>query len=170
MGRFISVPLLAILVALQSSIIPQIRISSGQPELVVLFVIAWSFHADFEESLIWVFAGGIMQDLLSIVPIGTSVLGLIPVVFVIHFITRQIYQINIILVVTAILVGTIVQHSTAMIVISVTGIQVDLIANIRYVILPTLFYNLVFSLPVYWIVRRIQRAIYRPNLSSSVES
>jgi len=170
MGRFISVPLLALLVALQSSIIPQIRISSGQPELVLLFVIAWSFHADLEESLIWVFVGGIMQDLLSVVPLGTSVIGLIPVVFAIHMISRQIYQINIIFVIAGVLIGTIVQHSIAMTVMSVTGISIDLIGNIRYVILPTLFYNLILSLPIYWIVRRIQRAIYRPNLTSSVES
>lgn len=170
MRRFLAIPLLALAAALQSSIIPQIRISSGQPDLVVLIILAWAFHAELDEAIFWAFTGGIMQDLLSIAPLGASVVGLLPTIFVINIIANQLYSINIILIFGIIMVGTIIQHIGFLIVLGITGIGVDLIGNIRYVMIPTLFYNLILALPVYWMVRRIQKAVTRETFASQPES
>lgn len=169
MRRFIAIPLLALAAALQSSIIPQIRFSSGQPDLVVLIVLAWAFHADLEEALFWAFTGGILQDLLSIAPLGASVIGLLPTIFVINLIAGQLYNINIILIFGIFLFGTIIQHVGFLMVLAVTGIGIDLIGNIRYVMIPSLLYNLALALPVYWVVRQIQKSVTREAFASQSE-
>ncbi len=157
MRLYLAVPLLALAATLQSSIIPQIRIAQGQPDLVFLLVLAWSVNAELDEGVAWAFIGGVCQDLLSLVPVGTSSMGMILLVFGISGMGRQIYRVGLLLLVALVLAGTLLQQLVSMIILSLIGMPVDFIEGIRYVVLPTMLYNLVLIWPIYWFVRVIQR-------------
>ena len=64
MGNFLSIPLLGVAAALQASLMPQIRLLGGEPDLVFLLVIAWAINRELEDGVIWAFVGGILLDLL----------------------------------------------------------------------------------------------------------
>jgi rod shape-determining protein MreD len=159
MGNFLSIPLLAVAAALQASFVPQIRILGGGPDFVFLLVLAWAINADLGSSVVWVFVGGIMQDLLSSAPLGTSVLGMLLVVFGISGIGQQVYRIGFVLLVSATLIGTLTQHIVSMLVFSFTGHPVDLVTSLTYVTAPTMFYNLILIWPIYGFIRYLQRRI-----------
>lgn len=161
MGRFLSLPILALAAALQASLMPQIRLLGGAPDLVFLLVLAWSIHAELEEGVIWAFAGGIMQDLLSAAPTGTSVLGLLLLVFAISGLGQQVYRIGFALMTGLVLAGTLMQQIVVMLVLSASGFRIEWLTSITYVTAPTMFYNLVLIWPTYWFVRRLQRRISR---------
>lgn len=161
MGYYLAIPILLAAVAVQSSVVPQFRIFSGQPDLVLLLVLAWAVHADLEEGLMWAFFGGISQDLMSYLPLGASALGLVVGVFTIYGVRRQIFQLNIIVVVAIVMIMAVLQQIIQLGVLTVTGWSVNLISVIRYALIPSLFYNLALILPVYLVVRLIQRRIYR---------
>ncbi len=159
MGRYLSLPILAFCVVLQSSILPQIRIASGQPSLVLLFVLAWSLNAELDDALFWAVTGGIMQDLMSQAPLGTSSLSLVMIAFVANSIRRQVYSVNIVMLLGLVLAGTIVFQVTSLLILAMVGMPYGLIEMIRNVLIPTLFYNLLLIYPVYFIVRWIQRRL-----------
>ena len=161
MGRFLSLPILIIAAALQATVIPQIRLLGGGPDLIFLLVLAWSIDADLEEGVIWAFVGGILQDLMSFAPLGTTSFGLLILVFAIGGLGRQVYQIGFILLIGLVLFGTLFHQLVLMVILFLTGHNIAWLTDLAYVVAPTIFYNLLFILPIYWFVRRTQRRLAR---------
>jgi rod shape-determining protein MreD len=157
MGTYWSLPLVALAVILQATVIPQIRILGGQPDLIFLMTLSWSIHGRLEQSVTWAFVGGIVQDLMSAAPLGTSTLGLILLVFGVELIKQQVYSIGFLLLGALVVGGTILIKVSQILVLSMTGFNAPLGENFLYVIVPSIAYNLVFMAPVYWVMRRIQR-------------
>lgn len=161
MGNFLSLPVLMIAAALQASFVPQIRLLGGGPELVFLLVLAWAINTDLEEGVVWAFVGGILQDLLSAAPTGTSTFSMLLVVFAISGLGQQVYRIGIFLLMGLVLFGTLLQQITTMLILAINGFPIDWVTNLAFVTAPTIIYNLVFIWPIYWFVRRIQRRLVR---------
>jgi rod shape-determining protein MreD len=159
MGSFLSIPILVLAAAMQATLAPQIQLLGGRPDLVLLLVLSWAVNAGLDESIIWAFVGGIAQDLLSASPTGTSTLGMIPVVFIIGSLTRQLYNIGFVMLIGLVIAGTIFKTLIEIVVLLLAGYQVGLV-EIGYVLFPTILYNLVFIWPIYWFVRRVQRRLY----------
>lgn len=157
MGNYLSLPILALAAALQSSVVPQIRFLGGGPDLVFLCVLSWAIHAQLEEAVTWALVGGIIQDLLSATATGTSAVGLLLVVFGVCQIAGQFHRVGFFLITGMVLIGSLVQQVSLMILLPLTGFQIDLLSDFSYVVIPTLFYNLVFIWPIYWFIRRVQR-------------
>ncbi len=157
MGSYLSLPLLILAVAIQSGMAPQLRILGGAPDLVFLFVLAWSVHARLEEGVTWALVGGILEDLLSVTPVGTSSIGLIIMVFVINQLSAQVYTISFLLLAVFTVAGTLFQQVINYILLFLAGGQIDMLADLSYVIIPTIVYNFIFIWPVYWFLRWFQR-------------
>lgn len=168
MGTYWSFPLIVLAAVLQATLVPQIRILGGQPDLVFLLVLAWSINGPLEQGVAWAFAGGITQDLLSAAPTGASVLGMLLLVFGIEQIRAQVFRIGFVLIVGLVIAGTVLQKVAFMLIAALSGFTIDPIANFTYIILPTIAYNLVFIWPIYWLIRRIQgRGRREPHVISS---
>lgn len=165
MGFFLALPILAIAAALQTSLTKQIRLLGGEPELVLLLVIAWSINSDLDESVLWAFIGGICLDLLSGAPTGASVPGMLVMVFGISGLGQQVYRIGIIILVGLVLIGTLVQQMVFMLIVTLAGYAPFSLEAVGYVVMPTLVYNLFFIFPVYWFVRRVQHNLTRRRLT-----
>lgn len=157
MGYYIAIPLLVLCATLQASIIPLTRIASGEINLILLVVIAWAMHARLPEALFWAFAGGIIQDLASVLPTGTSAISLLIIVTLIDTVRQQVYSINIFFILGFALLGTLLQQIILMITLPSIGLTSDIITIIRYVTLPTILYNVGGILPVYILLRLFQR-------------
>jgi rod shape-determining protein MreD len=167
MGNFLSVPILAIAVAFQATLMTQIRLLGGAPDLVFLIVLSWAINARLEDAVLWAFIGGIMQDLMSSAPTGASVLGMLLVVFAIGGLGGQVYRIGFVTLLGVVIIGTAIQHITMMGVLAINGYRLDLITDLAYVTAPTIFYNLIFIGPIYWVIRRLQQQMRRPDSSVS---
>lgn len=85
MGYYVGIVILALFAALQNSLLPALQNSlpsqlsqfNGQPELVMLAVLAWAWHASDRETIFWAFIGGMMQDVLNpVIPTGISAISI----------------------------------------------------------------------------------------------
>lgn len=159
MGSSLSLPILALAAVLQASIVPQFSILGGRPDLVFLLVISWALNAPLEQGIIWAFVGGILQDLMSAAPTGTSVIGMVLIVFALDVFRQQIYRVGVLTILWVTLVGTFVQQILVMAVLVLSGFTIPVLDNLGYVVLPTVFYNLILVFPVYFITRRIQKRV-----------
>ena len=165
MGYYIVIPLLALAAALESSVLPYLRLYSGQPGLVLMLVLCWGLRAPLEEALFWAFIGGIFQDLLSITPIGTSTIAMVIVLFGVEVIRKQVYRVSIVTLTGMVLAGTVLKQIVVFIVLALIGAPRDLGEVLPYVLMPEIFYNLILMLPLYVILRFVQRRIRKPELT-----
>jgi rod shape-determining protein MreD len=159
MASYISVPILALAAALQATILQLIGLQGGGPNLVLLIVLSWSINSSLRQGVIWAFVGGTMLDLLSALPLGTSSIPLLILVFAVGGLGQQVYNIGILWLGGLTAGGTLLQQLTQMVLMIMLGYHVLFVQNITYIVIPTMIYNLILILPVYWFMRRIQRRV-----------
>jgi rod shape-determining protein MreD len=168
MGSFLSLPIMMLVAALEVTLMPQISFLGGRPDLVLLVVVAWALNSTLEQAVLWAFIGGICKDLLSSAPLGTTIVGLILIVFAINAIREQLFSVGIFTLIWVSLIGTVIQEFSILIILLLTGFQPEFASQLGYgiivdqfrlFIVPTIVYNLIGIIPVYVIVRLIQRAV-----------
>ena len=163
MGAYLtlSIPVLSLIVALQTSISPQIRVLGGAPDLIFLIVLSWAVNTDLDESFTWAFVGGVIADLMSAAPLGTTSLGLVILVYIIHLFQQRLYRVGLILLLPFTLAGTLLKETIFAIVLALVGLGSDYGIMFFYVMVPTMIYNLALIWVVYFLVRRIQKRLPR---------
>ena len=57
---------------LEVTILPELRIGGVQPDLVLIAAVVWTFVVGFEGALVWAFVGGLMLDVLTGRPLGST--------------------------------------------------------------------------------------------------
>ena len=174
MGRYLSLPVLGLSAALSASIIPHaitflvsllgsfipmLEQTRGQLSLVMLFVLCWSVRADLTESLIWALVGGLAVDTLSILPLGTTSLAFILFSFFVNGVARQLFRVRVLFLVAVTPVATVVLTFYTVFALALAGLNYDIPALIRLVLIPSIIYNLVAVVPVYAAVRLVQRRL-----------
>lgn len=161
MAVFLSFPILMLAAVLQAALLPQFRLSGGAPDLVYLLVLAWAINAPLQNGILWAFVGGILLDLLSFQPLGTSTFGMLLTVFALSGIGEQVYRVGFLTLIAMVLTGTVVQQLCIMGVLTLTGYRVDWLYGFFNIIPPTMLYNVLLIWPVYGFVRYLQRRIQR---------
>ncbi len=182
MGRYLSLPILVIATALSASILPQLvsfgvglfgnvspilNNTRGQLNLVMLLVLAWSIRSDLASGFIWALVGGILLDLYSAIPIGASSAALMIIVYAANGAARQLYRMRIVTLLAMTLLATLFLQVYTYCALLLLGLSYDIPMVIRLVYLPTLLYNLAGALPIYAIVRLMQRRIRANSPSAS---
>jgi len=157
MSNYIGVPLLFLAAILNASVMPEFRLGEGAPDLVFLLVISWALLADLPDALTWAVLGGVLQDWLSITPLGTSALGLVVVAFTADTLFGQVSRRNLLIPPLVAAVGTVIYHIGVIGGLWLTGTSVPLGQGLFYVTLPTVIYNTILILPVF----RLMGIVYR---------
>ena len=153
MGSFLGIVLLGLVAILKSTLMPHLRVVGGAPDLMLLMVASWALLAPHTEAFFWAFVGGLAQDLLSGVPLGTSSLGLLLVALLANMLQAQLYRSNVVIPLFVTLVGSVVFYLVVMGVLTLTGHAVDWIYNLVNITAPTVILNLILALPVFAVIR-----------------
>lgn len=166
MGAFLSLPVLALAIVFQVTVIPQLGVLGGQPDLIFLLVVTWALNASLEQGITWAFVGGFFKDFYSAAPIGTSAFGFVIVVFIAYAVRQQMYRVGIFTLFWIILLGSFLQQMITIILLMLTGFAPAFADQLGYgivfrlissTVFPSVVYNVVVALPVYAFVRWLQR-------------
>lgn len=152
MARYIGIPILLLAAVLNATVMAQLRVWQGAPDLVFLLVVSWALLSDYRDALLWAVIGGVLLDLFSIAPLGTSALGLVVIVFASTSLFGQITRHNLVVPPLVVAAGTPIYHLAALGVLWMVDRQVPLGRALLYATLPTTIYNLIFILPVFRLV------------------
>jgi rod shape-determining protein MreD len=169
MGSFLAFPILIVAAILQASLIPQLELSGGGPNLVYVLVLAWSLNAPLEQAVVWSLVGGLSLDLLSAAPLGTSAIGLVLQTFILSSLGTQLFQLGILLLVFMSVFGTFVYEIFRMLLVGLfwligylpatAPLSLDFSTAVTSTIAPTMLYNFILILPTYILLRLIQRRL-----------
>ncbi len=149
MSLQLGIPLFAAAVLLQATVLPHLRVFGGQPDLVVLLVLAWSTLDQEQEGLAWAFVGGLLLDLFSGTPIGVSALALLPLAYLIGLLEAQIYRASLLLPLLLTAAGAMAYHVIYMFLLRfLTDYPLSWSASFWYVTLPSVMFDIVLFVPV----------------------
>jgi rod shape-determining protein MreD len=149
MGNYIGIPILILAAILNATVMPELRVGGGAPDLVFLLVVSWALLADVRGALAWAFVGGVLQDWFSIAPLGTSSLGLVTVAFVADSLFGQVHRSNLLIPPLVAAGGTVIYHLGVLTVLWMTDMRIAPGQGLLYVTLPTLIYNVIFIVPIF---------------------
>ncbi len=157
MARYLGIPVLLFAAMLNATLMAEFRLAHGAPDVVFLLVVSWALLAETRDALFWALVGGVLQDLFSVAPLGTSALGLVTVVFLADALFGQVSPRNFLIPLAVAAVGTLIDHLVILFTLRATGTFVPLQRGLLYVTVPTLLYNLLLILPVFYAVGRVHR-------------
>jgi len=147
-------PLMLLAAILQATVLPRLRIFGGQPDLVLLIVLAWAVLDHDREAMAWAFVGGFWLDLFSGVPVGISSLILVPIAYLVGLTEAGVYRTNIILPLALGIVGILAYHLMFVLALRfLAGMPVAWSDVFFYVTLPSVFFDLVLIYPVLSLLR-----------------
>lgn len=144
----LGLPLLLLAAVLQSTVFSQLRAFGGQPDLVVVIVLAWSILDSEGEGMAWAFAGGLLLDVLSGAPLGLSSLVLLPVAYLVGLSEAQLYRANVGLLLLLGAGGSLAYHVLYVIALRLLGgIAIPWPEGIWYVTLPSVILDVCLIIP-----------------------
>ena len=152
---------LALVVLIQATLIARIRIFGVEPDLLLVVVVCWSLLAGTTQGLLVAFAGGIAVDLVTGLPLGASSLALMPLCFLASVGRSSVYHNNSWLPVLLVAVATPLHGWLILLTRQLRGAPIDWVTTTTHVILPALALNVVLTLIVMPLLRRLSYGL--PN-------
>lgn len=93
MKLLLSIIIIFLLVILQSSLYPYLKVYNAFPNLILILVLILSILKGSKKSLVWVLFGGFLLDVYSFNnPFGTSILSLLLVSYLAYFFSQNIFK------------------------------------------------------------------------------
>ncbi len=160
MRNIIAFPLLGLAVILQSSIVSEVKLLSGYADLPLLVVAAWALQEHVDSSWHWAAAVCLMVGFISAMPWVVFVLTYLGVVFMARILQRRVWQAPLLAMFSVVFAGTLFMHSVSFVFLRLLGVPLVFSDAMWLVALPGLLLNMLFSIPVYAVMRDLAHWVY----------
>lgn len=161
MRNLIALPLLLFAVILQSSVVSQIKLLSGYADLPLLMLAAWSLQDRVKSAWHWAALGCLLVGFVSRVP--GLVMGYLVVVWMAQALQKRVWQAPLLAMFSVTFFGALFIHMLSFAILVILGTPLNLADVIGAVTLPSLLLNMLFSIPVYSMMRDLSRWVYPPE-------
>jgi len=151
--NLIAFPLLSLVVIVQSSIISQMALLAGYADLMLIILAAWALKADSSSAWLWAIIGGFMVSFVSGMPWFVDIAGYLFVVLIAQILRQRVWQAPLLAMFSVIFMGTLVMNLFALLILNLLGTPLPFGDSLGLIILPSMLLNLLFSIPVYAVVR-----------------
>ena len=143
------------LAVLGVSAMPYVKVLGVTPDLVLIFAACWAMVRGQREALVVVPLAGLMRDLTTSDPLGTSVLALSPIVLLAAIRELQAIESGLVPALVVVGIGSLSYGLLSMTVLAATGQEMPWVDGLLWVVLPAAVVNALFApvlyLPVRWL-------------------
>lgn len=160
MPALISIPILALVLMLQTVIVSSLPLLSGFADLILLVVVAWGLQAQARSAWIWAIVAGVLVGLVSSLPTGIPLAGYLIVTAIARLFRRRVWQTPILAMFLITFIGSLVTQGLAMASLILNGVPLPFYDSVNLVVLPSTLLNLLLALPVYAIISDLARLVY----------
>jgi hypothetical protein len=152
MGAFLSIPIMLALIMIQTGIASRLPLLGGTVDLLLLVVIAWGLQERVNSAWVWAIVAAAFVSFTSALPFYVPFMSFLLATTICRLLQRRVWQSPILAMLIATFIGTFLYQFISLIALQLNGNIFNLQIVFSYVILPCIFLNLIFSLPVYVIV------------------
>ncbi len=146
------------LAVLHSSALTYVKVLGVTPDLVLIFAASWAVIRGQEEAFVVVPMAGFLRDLTTSDPLGTSVLGLAPIVLLAAAARLRSVDTEFLPTVAVVAAGSLAYGIISLAVLAATGEGVSWGQAVLRVVIPAVIVNSLFTaivyLPVHWLSPR----------------
>ncbi|MBN1303222.1 MAG: hypothetical protein JXA13_02215 [Anaerolineales bacterium] len=160
MRNVIAIPVLILIVILQSAIVSRITLLSGSADLLLIVLAAWALQEQVDSSWHWAIFGGALIGFMSRLPWIIPLTAYLLEVLMAQILRKRVWQAPLLAMFTIIVFGTLVYHLMALLVLNLSGTRILLGEAIRVVSLPSILLNMLLAIPIYALVRDFANWLY----------
>jgi rod shape-determining protein MreD len=160
MALLIAIPILGSLAILQSSMISRFTLLHGTADLVMLTLIAWALQKRVQTAWQWSIIGGLAMNITSAIPLGVPVISYAVTTGMALVLRRRVWQVPILAMFLVTFTGTLISQGITLLVLRLTGSNINIIQALNIVTLPSILMNLLFAIPVYALVSELADWLY----------
>jgi rod shape-determining protein MreD len=136
-------------VVFTTSLTPYVKVLGVTPDLLLIFVACWAMVRGRAEALVVVPMGGLLRDLMTSDPVGTSILALAPLVFLSSLRDLRPVESDFLPAVAVVAAATFAYAIVSMVVLTAVGDEVPWWTAMLRVALPAMAVNALFAVLVY---------------------
>lgn len=153
MNFLIGLPLLTVLVILQTSVVSRIGISNGSMDLVMICLVSYGLMKGARNTILWFTIAGLLLALISAVPLLYPVIPYVIIAFLLDYLRQRIWSNSLLLMLVLMFAGTLILHTFTFISVSISMHALPLMQSFTQVTLPSLAMNILFGLPLFLIIQ-----------------
>lgn len=160
MAIVLAVPILGLMVILQSAIFSQVQLLYGTTDLVLLIVVAWAVQDKVTTAWHWGVIAGVLASLATAVPAIAIIPTYVAVTGVAIYIRRIFWQRPLLAMVTATLLATLISQIITVGVLVFNGSSIPVIEAFYLITIPSALLNLLLAVPVYAVIGDLASWLY----------
>jgi hypothetical protein len=161
MRNMIAFPLLGLAIILQSSLVSEIQLLNGYADLPMLIIAAWALQERVDSAWHWAAVACLFAGFISKMPWVVLVLGYLGIVFVARTLQRRVWQAPLLAMFSVVFIGTILIHILSFGFLTILGTTLPLNDVVALITLPSLLLNMLFSIPIYTLMRDLSYWVYQ---------
>jgi len=163
-STLIAIPILGVLVIVQSSIFSRIPLLQGTPDLVLLAILAWALQKKVDTAWQWCIIGSLMVTLVSALPLGAVFVGYGIATAIALALRRRIWQIPLLAMFIVTFLGTVILNGISLLALWLTGNPVPVLESLNLITLPGILLNLLLAIPAYGLLHELAGWLYPEEL------
>lgn len=160
MAILLAIPVLGLLIILQSAILSQVHLLKGTADVVMVVVVAWAIQERVKTAWHWAAIAGLLVSIVSALPAAALLLCYLGATAAARLLRRAFWQRPLFAMIAATAVGTLLSHAIAYIWLRVSGAPLPLLGSLDLITLPSILLNLILALPVYALMGDLASWIY----------
>jgi len=164
MSIVIAIPILSVLLILQSAIFSRVVLLKGTADLVLLALVAWALQKRTKTAWHWCIIGGLLVSYVSAVPLVAPLLGYIIAVGVALLLKQRVWQVPLLAMFVTTFFGTIIVQLIELAALRLSGVAIPFFQSINLVTLPSVMLNLLLALPFYALIGDLSNWLYPEEL------
>src|SRR5512142_3506551 len=137
----LAVPILALVLMLQSVVVSSLPLLSGFADLMLLVLVAWALQERVKSAWIWTTIGAAMVAFVSAAPWYATVGGYLVVTAMVRLLRRRVWQTPILVMFVVTFFGSLISQGITMAVLIVQGTPLPIFDSLNLVILPGTLLN-----------------------------
>jgi rod shape-determining protein MreD len=155
---YVGIPLLVLLLVLQTSALPYLQVGGITPQLALLAAISWGLQRGAAEGMVWAFFAGMMLDVFSFAPQGTTAISLMVAILAVTRLQQVVPENPVLLPVLLTGLTFAVYLALSLVVLWLTGHSFSW-SNVSQV-LPAVVLHGLLGLPASWLARTLDRMLF----------
>ena len=160
MRNLVAIPLLLLVVILQSAIVPAFSMLSGFADVLLVVLAAWALQEGVTTAFQWALLGGLMISIVSHLPWYIYVIGYTGMVLLARVLQRRVWQVPLLAMFTVTFLGTMLIHLLSYFYLQFSGATLSFSDAMGLVTLPSLLLNLLIAIPIFGVMRDLARWVF----------
>lgn len=159
MVNLLSIPIIIILLILQTVVVSHIPLLNGTADLILIWMGAWALLGKSKNTWFWAGIAALGVAYVSANNVLVPFISYFFVVAVAKFFQHRIWQSPLLAMFLITFAGSLVQNTATYLLLSIGGTSLPFNTSLVQVIIPSVFLNLFLALPVYAIARDLYQRI-----------